>query len=72
MSSSAASSGTAGRPSFEEPNALYFDNGSPQGRICVVGFSVAANLLLVVYVEAGERIRIVSARRPTRKERLLY
>jgi uncharacterized DUF497 family protein len=57
---------------FEDPNAFYFDNGSPEGRICVIGFSAAANLLLVVYIEAGKRTRIVSARRPTRKERLLY
>lgn len=57
---------------FEDPNAFYFDNGSPEGRITVIGFSASARLLLVVHIEVGDRIRIISARKPTRKERLLY
>lgn len=58
---------------FEDPNAFYFDNGSPEGRLSVVGFSARGSLLLVVHAEiSADRIRIVSARRPERWERDLY
>ncbi len=40
-------------------------------RFQVVGFS-AGRILLVVYTERGERIRLISARKATRRERRLY
>ncbi len=38
----------------------------------VLGYSLAQRLLLVVYLERGQRLRIISARPATRQERKLY
>ncbi len=38
----------------------------------IIGYSLAQRILLAVYAERGERIRIISARRATRHERKLY
>ena len=38
----------------------------------IIGYSLAQRILLVIYVEHGERTRIISARRATRRERKLY
>ncbi|MEO0532815.1 MAG: BrnT family toxin [Cyanobacteria bacterium P01_A01_bin.123] len=38
----------------------------------VLGYSLAERLLLVVHIERGARIRIISARLATRTERRLY
>jgi uncharacterized DUF497 family protein len=38
----------------------------------IIGYSLAERILLAVYVERGERTRIISARRATRHERKLY
>jgi uncharacterized protein len=65
---------------FEEAAEIFFDPFYQKGdasteddqREFVIGYSVAQRLLLVVYVERGERTRIISARRATRRERRLY
>ena len=63
--------------SFEEaasvlldPMALGFEDPDSQGesRWIVLGMSSQARLLTVVYTLRGERIRLISARKATRKE----
>src|SRR5262245_42652712 len=65
---------------FEEAAEVFFDpfyqsgdaaeEGEP--REFILGYSLAPRLLLVVYIERGERTRIISARPATRQERKLY
>jgi uncharacterized DUF497 family protein len=43
-----------------------------ESREFILGYSRAPRLLLVVYIERGERTRIISARPATRHERRLY
>ena len=43
-----------------------------ESRFVLIGRSRAGRLLVVVHVERGDRIRIVSARTATRKERKDY
>ncbi len=67
---------------FEEAAEVFFDpfyqygDATPAGvqeqRDFMLGYSVAQRLLLVVYVERGERTRIISARLATLAERKLY
>ena len=65
---------------FEEAAEIFFDAFYQDGdasmedeqREFVIGYSVAQRLPLVVYVERGERTRIISARRAMRQERRLY
>lgn len=53
-------------------NAVHLDDGSGSGRILAIGVSLRGRLLAVVYVERGERERIVSARPATRPENDIY
>ena len=65
---------------FEEAAEVFFDpfyqsgdaaeEGEP--RAFILGYSLVPRLLLVVYIERGERNRIISARPATRYERKLY
>ena len=65
---------------FEEAAEIFFDpenqfeNASVEGefRECVIGFSFRLNLLFTVFVERGERIRIISARPATKDEEKFY
>jgi uncharacterized DUF497 family protein len=65
---------------FEEAAEVFFDPFYQTGdasvqeerRDFVIGYSTSQNLLLLVYVERGARIRIISARQTTRAERKLY
>ncbi len=65
---------------FEEAAEVFFDpffqNGDAsideEQREFIIGYSRAPRILLVIYVERGERTRIISARRATRPERKLY
>ncbi len=67
---------------FEEAAEAFFDpfyqygDATPEGveeqRNFILGYSVAQRLLLVVYTERHERIRIISARPATRAERKHY
>ena len=62
---------------FEEGAEVFFDavgvfdDASVCGerRDSVIGFSLSARVLLVVFIERGERTRIISARRATAQER---
>jgi uncharacterized DUF497 family protein len=52
-----------------EPDLLH---SAEELRATVIGFSVKNRVLLVVYVEPQERIRLISARRATSEERRRY
>jgi uncharacterized DUF497 family protein len=65
---------------FEEAIEVFFDPFYQSGDACVndeqrefvLGYSLSQRLLLVVYVERGERTRLISARPATRQERKIY
>jgi len=48
------------------------DHSESEARFILVGHSLAGRLLLVVHAEKGDTIRIISARRPTLRERAEY
>jgi uncharacterized protein len=57
---------------FLDPLARTFDDpvhSDGEHRFLLVGVSFAVRILLVVHVERGERLRILSARLANRKER---
>lgn len=57
---------------FLDPHAKIFDDpdsAADEARYLLVGVSAAARQLVVVHVERGERLRLISARRATRRER---
>jgi len=41
-------------------------------RVVTIGYSASRRLLVVVHVDRGEAIRIISGRRATRRERIRY
>ncbi len=65
--------------SFEEAATVFLDehakvfddpdSGSSESRFLLVGLSAVSRLLVVVHLERGDRIRIISARKATRPER---
>jgi len=65
---------------FEEAAEAFFDPFRREGdatvddeqREFVLGYSLSNRLLLVVHVERGNRIRIISARSAIRSERMEY
>ncbi len=65
---------------FEEATEVFFDPEQKFGdasmedeiREFIVGFSFSYNLLYTVFVERGERIRIISARTATNEEENFY
>lgn len=65
---------------FEEAAEVFFDpfyqggdaSVNDEQREFIIGYSLIPRLLLVVYVERGERTRLISARQATRHERKLY
>ena len=65
---------------FEEAAEVFFDPEQQYGdasveeefRDFIVGFSFRLNLLYTVFVERGERIRIISARPATKDEEKYY
>src|SRR5437870_13388265 len=52
---------------FDDP-----DHSRTEAREIIVGHSARQRLLVVCFVERGERVRIFSARKATRKERKDY
>jgi hypothetical protein len=68
--------------SFDEASMVFQDTMSitisdplhseGEERFVLLGYSHRNRLLVVVHTERGGRIRIISARRATRKERLRY
>ena len=65
---------------FEEAAEVFFDPQQQFGdasideeiREFIVGFTFSFNLLYTVFVERGERTRIISARPATREEEKFY
>jgi uncharacterized DUF497 family protein len=60
---------------FDDPYVLIepdLIHSVEENRATAIGFSVKNRVLLVVYVEAQERIRLISARRATPEERRRY
>lgn len=59
---------------LEDPLALIVQDPDSGGepRFITVGLGSAGELLVVVYTERNDEYRIISARRPTRKERTSY
>jgi hypothetical protein len=65
---------------FEEAAEAFFDPFYQGGdasvdneqRDFIIGYSLSQRLLLVAYIERGERTRLISARLATRTERKLY
>lgn len=57
-----------------DPNALSFEDTTAQGeqRFVVIGIDHLWRLLVVVYTDRGNRIRLISARPATRSERKQY
>ena len=68
--------------SFEEARTVFEDpysitqrdeaNSDFEDRFVTIGLSLVTRVLFVVHAERGERIRIVSARKPTPSERAEY
>lgn len=65
---------------FEEAAEVFLDpfyvigdaSANNEDREFILGYSLAERLLLVVHLERGQKIRIISARIATRTERRLY
>jgi len=55
-------------PFYQFGNATRSD----EQREFILGYSLSQRMLLIVYVERGERTRIISARPATRQERKQY
>lgn len=70
------------RVSFEEAATLFVDSleltlddpdhSRSERRFISIGESFNRRLLVVSYTERGNRIRIINARKPTRRERRAY
>ena len=60
---------------FGDPHELVIadaDHSEGEDRFLSMGLSAAGRLLVVAYTERGGRIRIISAREATRRERKQY
>jgi uncharacterized DUF497 family protein len=60
---------------FLDPLALTFPDPNHSGeedREITIGFSSKQRVLFVAHCDRGDRIRIISTRKATRKERLQY
>ena len=57
-----------------DPNALSFEDTTAESeqRFIVIGMDHLWRLLVVIYTERGNRIRLISARPATRSERQRY
>jgi uncharacterized protein len=59
---------------LQDPLAVTVEDPDAEGerRFVAVGLGSAGELLVIVYSERGGEYRLISARRPTRKERKQY
>ena len=59
---------------FEDPLAVTVEDPDAEGepRFVTVGLGSAGELIVAVWTQRGEECRLISARRPTRKERKHY
>ena len=66
---------TEGASAFRDLDALVLDDPDKfedEVRFALLGYSAERRLLIVIHVERGPRIRIVSLRAATKPERRLY
>jgi hypothetical protein len=64
-----------GASAFKDVDALVLDDPDKfedEVRFALLGYSAQRRLLIVIHVERGGRIRIVSVRNATKPERRLY
>jgi uncharacterized DUF497 family protein len=60
---------------FDDPLSVTIpdpDHSEHEDRMLLLGRSIAGTLLVVGHTERGERIRLINARRATRRERKDY
>ncbi len=60
---------------FDDPLFVVFadpDHSAGENRFILMGESSERRLLVVSYTERGHDVRLISARRATRKERIAY
>ena len=60
---------------FEDPLSLTIDDpahSQQESRLVTVGEPISREVVVVVHTERGSSIRIISARRATRRERSTY
>jgi uncharacterized DUF497 family protein len=60
---------------FGNPLAMTYhdpDHSTTERRFITVGLSSAGRVLIVAHTERGENVRIISARKTTRRERKYY
>lgn len=60
---------------FSDPYFIDFfdpDHSEDEDRYVIIGMSVSQRILIASYTERQGRIRLISARKATRKERQLY
>lgn len=60
---------------FSDPLSLTFpdpDRLRDEARYITIGESVQGQLLIISHTDRGQRIRIISARKVTRRERRIY
>jgi uncharacterized protein len=65
----------AAKTAFSDPHAVMNPDVEIVGgeeRVDIIGFSARARILMVVHIERGVRIRIISARVARRREEKLY
>ena len=57
-----------------DPNALSFEDSTAQGeqRFIIIGVDHLWRLLVVIYTDRDNHVRLISARPATRSERLKY
>ena len=68
--------------SFDEASTVFGDplagtivdprHSMDETRFVTIGYSTSRRLLVVAHVDRGEAVRIISARRATRRERIRY
>jgi len=60
---------------FDDPLSTTFpdaDHSTDEQRFLIIGMSALGQILVVSHTDAGETIRIISARAATRRERRFY
>ena len=59
---------------FEDPLAVTVEDPDAEGepRLVTIGLGSAGEILVAVWTERGDQCRLISVRRPTRKERKHY
>ncbi len=67
---------------FDEATSAFYDplsvtipdpdHSAREARFVLMGVTVTGRLVVVAHTDRGQRIRLISARRPTRRERMSY